>query len=199
MGNELGKSTSSNLLQGLRESDKDAWQHFVDLYKSTVYAKCRNNGLSDEDAADVARNVFKDVARAIPEFERVRTGQFRKWPGTITKNRIIDHFRHNAQQTEAWGGSDARRQMEQVAGSDVDDSLSDAASERVIDQLFEALEAIRRRHSDQVWHVFWRTQLRRESPTDVAKDLDISLDNVYQIKSRILRELRQRLDLPDSS
>ena len=89
--------------------------------------------------------------------------------------------------------------MEQVAGSDVDDSLSDAASERVIDQLFEALEAIRRRHSDQVWHVFWRTQLRRESPTDVAKDLDISLDNVYQIKSRILRELRQRLDLPDSS
>lgn len=193
-----GSSTSSSLLRRVQEQDDAAWQQLVQLYMPSVFRKCLASGLTHDQAGDVAQEVFKDVVRAIPKFERERTGQFRKWLATITKNRIIDHYRRAQRNPTGAGGTDALQMIQHIeAAAEFQESESIHEPDERIDRLYEALEEVRAKCEDRTWQAFWRIQMGGESPTDVARDMGVSLDNIYQIKSRILRRLRKKLDGPD--
>ena len=188
-------SISSTLLERVRAQRPEAWERLVDLYGPVVYRWCRQSGLRPEDAADLVQEVFTAVATHLGEFRRERPGDsFGAWLRIITRNKIRDHYRRRQGKPEARGGTEAQQQMAEIgeppAPSDpsaaCDDGLDAWLSRR-------GLELVRAEFENRTWEAFWRTTVEGHAPVHVAEDLGMSVQAVYQAKSRVLRRLRQEL------
>src|SRR5207237_3714558 len=86
------------------------------LYAPLVYHWCRGMHLAEQDMPDVFQQVFQAVASHIQAFHKDRPGDtFRHWLRAITRNKVRDHFRRNARQAQAAGGTDAQIYFAQLA------------------------------------------------------------------------------------
>ena len=189
-------SISSTLLDRVRAQRPEAWERLVDLYGPVVYRWCRQSALRPEDAADVVQEVFAAVATHVGEFRRDRPGNsFGAWLRTITRNKIRDHYRRRHGKPEARGGTDAQQQMAEI-GEPPEPPDPSAATDNGLDAWLSrrGLELVRAEFEDRTWQAFRRTAVEGQSPAHVAEDLGMTLQAVYQAKSRVLRRLRQELD-----
>ena len=186
-GSNQAGSTSSGLLARLRAQDRDAWSRLAKLYGPLVYGWCRRRGLQAEDAADVVQEVFRAVAGHIQDF---KSGSFRGWLWTITRNKMLDHHRRNQRQPEAVGGSDAQQRMQQISESLDESEAESSASGNLVRR---ALDLIRPDFTEASWQAFWRVVMEDQSAADVAQSLGISVNAVYVAKSRVLHRLRDEL------
>ena len=97
--------TRPSLLVRLREpSNHAAWEEFVDLYTPLVHGFCRQRGLQEADAADVAQEVMQAVARSIGRFEyQPDKGTFRGWLFTVTRNKFNTFLEKRRRQPQGSG------------------------------------------------------------------------------------------------
>jgi RNA polymerase sigma-70 factor (ECF subfamily) len=189
-------SISSTLLERVRAQRPEAWERLVDLYGPVVYRWCRQSALRPEDAADVVQEVFTAVAVHVGEFRRERPGDsFGGWLRSITRNKIRDYYRRRLGKPEARGGTDARQQLAEI-GQPPEPSDPSAACDEGLDAWLSrrGLELVRAEFENRTWEAFWRTAVEGHAPAHVAEDLGMSVQAVYQAKSRVLRRLRQELD-----
>ena len=128
------------------------------------------------------------MATSIDDFRGLGPrGQFRAWLRTITRHRVADHFRRHAGSPRAVGGSTALQQLQNVP-EPADDSPAE------IDAVWQGvLELVRAEFADRIWQAFWQTTIDDRRGADVAKSLGMSVDAVYQAKSRVLRRVREVL------
>jgi RNA polymerase sigma-70 factor (ECF subfamily) len=180
------------LLQRLRAKEPDAWRTMVHLYTPLIYNWCGRSGVRGADAEDVAQDVLRSAAAHLDAFRRERAGDtFRGWLRAITRTAIIEHFRRHGRQPQASGGSEAQRQLQEVA-----DPLahlnedSDAAGEMEGLRL-RALELIRQEVEGRTWEMFWLTFIEERSPVDVAARLGVTPAAVRKAKSRVLHRLKE--------
>lgn len=191
--NRYPGTITSSLLGGIKESQEDAWSRMTLLYAPLVYFWCRQTGLQASDADDVVQEVLRTIAMRVSEFERNRAeGSFRGWLRTITRNKVGDLIR-----------SDRRRRqltsdVTSLAGSSV---LFKPEAERTDDTVKketrlvynQVIELIRTTFEEPTWQAFLRVVMDGAPPRDVAEELDLSVESVYQAKSRVLRRLRNEL------
>ncbi len=181
--------TSLSMLDRVRSADDEAWRRLVHLYSPLIYHWCQRSGLSSEDAADLMQEVWSAVSRNIARFDRASAGgTFRGWLWTITRNKLRDFFRARAGRITGVGGSEAQRLL---TGVPVDEPASEPAETSNL--IHRALEMIRRDFEPRTWTAFWRTAVEGCAAGDVAAELHLSVDAVYQAKSRVLRRLREEL------
>lgn len=188
-------SISTNLLSQVQSMDDMGWERFVSIFAPVVYTWCRQSGVSESDAPDLVQDVFATVARKVSDFHRQEEGDsFRSWLATITRCRVIDHYRKSRKQPLGIGGSDAM-QMLQQAPDEWDSTISWSSSESLL--VKQVLRQVESEFEAVTWQAFWSTTIETRSASDVAETLGISIASVYQAKSRVLRRLRQRLsELP---
>ena len=186
-------STSSSLLNRLREGESEAWQRLAQLYTPLVYAWCRRSHLTKEDTADVTQEVFRAVHGGLTSFRHDRQGDsFRGWLWTITRSKIQDHFRGWQDRPQAAGGSEAYRQLQDIPASPAEDQGTLSATP-FGDLGRRAIELMRQDFEEPTWRAFWGTAVDGQSPDDVARELGLTVAAVYQAKSRVLRRLRAEL------
>jgi RNA polymerase sigma-70 factor (ECF subfamily) len=188
-------STSQSLIARLQSHDPRAWQRLVKLYGPLVYHWGRKAGLSREDAADLLQDVLQRVWLAIGEFRRDRAGDsFRGWLWTVTRNKVLDHFRARAAEPAARGGTAAQLRMEQV-DSPAPPSTSTylATTGEPVDLMQRALDAIQNDFSEIVWKAFVMTTLQNHDSAQASAELGMTPNAVRQAKYRVLRRLRQEL------
>jgi RNA polymerase sigma-70 factor (ECF subfamily) len=193
------QSTSLSLLERVRANDPAAWERLVDLYGPMVLAWCRRAGLADQDSEDVFQEVFRAVADRIHAFRRDWQGStFRGWLWTVTRSKIVDHFRVRRNQPAAAGGSEAQqRWMELPEQLDESSGDSQAADDRRA-LVQRALAMIRPEFRPQAWQAFERFAIEGEPAGVVAGELGMSSGAVRQVKYRVFRRLREELaDLLD--
>lgn len=186
-------SISSTLLQRVKQQRPEAWERLVDLYGPIVYRWCRQSGLRREDAADVVQEVFRAVARQIGSFRRDRPGDsFTGWLGTITRNKVRDHFRRGQDRPDARGGTDAQVQLQQIPEPP---DFSEATSRQEVHSLLSrrALDLVRAEFENRTWEAFWRATVDGQTAAHIAEDLGMTVNAVYKAKSRVLRRLRREL------
>ena len=192
----LVDSTSTTLIQGVKRQEPLAWQRLVQLYSPLVYSWCRKFGVPQADAADVFQEVFRSLHTHIAEFRKDQPGDaFRGWLWTITRNKIRDYFRRCAGHPQAVGGTDA---MVQLMNHPEDESsmLGDTSDERQRSSVYLAgMEIVQAEFEDRTWQAFWRTTIDSVSATIVATELGMSVNAVRLAKSRVLRRLREQLDV----
>lgn len=186
-------STDVSLLGRACESDPAAWERLVKLYGPTVYGWCRRRwDMRSEDAEDEVQDVFGAVASKIATFKRERSGHtFRDWLWTVTKNKVVDHWRRRDGKPEARGGTEAHPVLDQVPAEERDDGSSSTGDSRL---LRRALGLIRSEFEDRTWQAFWRLAIENQVPADVAADVGMTANSVYVAKCRVLRRLREELD-----
>jgi RNA polymerase sigma-70 factor (ECF subfamily) len=150
--------------------------------------------LSRDDAPDVVQDVFADLVRAIGGFRRERSGDsFAAWLRTVTRNKIINHFRRRRGRPVAQGGTDAYDLLQQVPeASGLSESLVPGEVSKLVTPL--GLNLLRCEFEERTWEAFHRAVIQRQLPARIALELEMSVEAVYQAKSRILRRLRRELD-----
>lgn len=186
-------STRPSLLLRIRDAqDTRAWVEFVDLYGPLIYAFGRKHGLQDADAADLAQEVFRAVARAAGQFQYdADRGGFRRWLFTVTRNKLKDAVARAHRQPAGAGDSGVRELLEQQAQPADDQTLWEQQFQRRL--LDWAAECVRREVQESTWQAFWQTAVEGRPPEEVAQRLGLSTGAVYIAKSRVIARLRQRV------
>ena len=184
--------TSISLLERLRLHPESAdWKRLVELYTPLVRRWLLRQDVPAADADDLTQDVLGVVVRELVDFQHnQRPGAFRAWLRAITVNRLRGYWRGRLHSPQAGGDSDAARRLEQL--EDPHSSLSqlwDQEHDRyVLDQLMKLIEP---EFPVAWWQAFRRHVVEGARASQVAKELDVSVNVVLLAKSRILRRLRQ--------
>jgi RNA polymerase sigma-70 factor (ECF subfamily) len=185
-------ATRVTLLDRLRDrQDQEAWAEFVGLYGPPVFRFARRRLPQDDDAADIVQEVLGAVLGG--SYQRT-TARFQKWLVTVLLNKIRDFHVRRARRGELSGGTAVAELLE--AEPDRDD-LDDWEQEHQRQLFRVAAERVRSRCNPQHWEAFARTALGHEAGLEVAHALQLSLANVYAVKCRLLKEIKdeiQRID-----
>ncbi len=183
--------TRASLISRARSRDSQAWQTLVDLYGPLVAHWCYRCKLDSHATADCVQDVFAAVAKSLENYQPSnKSGSFRAWLWTITGNKIRDHLRSERRHVEAIGGSTALANLQQVVEVPDEEPTADVELERLVAR---GLESVRQDVEPQTWAIFQRAVLDQISTALVADEFGVSVANVRQIRSRILRRLREQL------
>lgn len=182
--------TRPSLLIRIRDpADAPAWEDFVRIYTPLIHGYCRQRGLQDADAADVAQEVMRSVMQAMPRFEYdPHVGSFRGWLLTVTRNKVNNFL--GARERKMQTATDAM-----PVGRIETQSLT--AEEAQWDQdyhqrLFDwASEKIRQEVKPATWQAFWITALEDRPAEAAAGATGLSVGAVYVARSRVTARLRE--------
>jgi len=181
-------ATRVTLLDRLRDpQDHAAWTEFVGLYGPLVFQFARRRLPQDEDAADIMQEVLSAVMQG--RYQRPK-GRFQKWIVTVLLNKIRDFHTAPARRCEVPADPTVSEGLQQEP-SRSDEEEWDQERQR---QLFRAAaQRVQARTNSLHWDAFVRTALQNQSGQEVASALDVSLTNVYAIKSRLMKEIKDEI------
>jgi len=187
-GSRKTPSTKASLLARLRKgTDTSAWRLFVDLYTPLVFRFCRQRGLQDADADEVAQavmaRVFKSIGRFTYDPER---GRFRNWLGVVTVREIARHREQSARPGRGSGAGQGEDLVAQVAGADDSDWLEEFNTP----VLTIALARIRPEFDEATWQAFDWTWIGDVKPQIAAARLQRPVAWVYKARFFVLKRLR---------
>jgi RNA polymerase sigma-70 factor (ECF subfamily) len=188
---ETRYDTQSLLLARLADAaDPTAWAEFVDRYADLVRRFCHLRGLGDADTEDTLQDVLLSLTKAMPGFRYDPSkGKFRSYLKTVVVHAISKKLLQNPRHTRlsALGSSDAPADGSGGSNSTAEETLWESEWRQY--HLRRALKVIDAEFSHTDRQSFERNALRGEPAQQVADALQISLDSVYQAKSRISRRL----------
>lgn len=188
--------TTTALLQGLHDDEGNAaWEVLDRRYRPIVIGLARRLGLNDQDALDVAQDT---MIRVLDEYRDGRydreRGRMRSWLLSIARTKIADVYRKRAVRREARGES-------AMVTIPKDQELEDIwATERRFVVLREALADLQAnsKTSDRSIQAFEMLVFHRRAVSDVAKELDMSENDVYLAKSRVAKKLKETVQQLES-
>ena len=188
--------TSLTLIDGLAAEASAAWHRFVRLYfrPLTEFAELQTRRwhLDAADAADAVQRLFIGMARRTRIYDPAR-GSFRNWLMMQVKSEVKDLAR----------AARSRGIRERLGAERLEDiraeAVTDDEAEEVRKALFAtALKLALGQCEVRTAEAFRRYALRGEPAARVASDLGITVNNLYQIRSRILDRVADALEeLPE--
>ena len=189
---ERAPITRPSLLLRVRDAkDEAAWAQFVQIYTPLIYGYCRSRGLQESDAADVAQEAMRAVARAIASFEYdPQRGKFRNWLLTVVQSKLYNFLVQQQRQPALAGETTLQLSHDQnsVRG---EDNAWDAEYDRAV--FSWAAERIRGEFQESTWRAFWKTTIDERDGKEVAECLGMSVGAVYVAKSRVIARLKQEI------
>lgn len=189
--------TSNTLLHALKLGRTDGWARFVHLYGPLIRKWISRAGLAEEDAEDIAQDVFVAAAEGFSSYRHSehKAGSLRAWLYGISRHKLNDWYREHPLQLRAAGGSAASLRMQQFAFPEQD---SECVQQTRMQLAVRALGLLETDFSATTWQAFWRTAILNEKTVDVAKDLGMTSKAIRQSRYRVLRHLRKELgdDVP---
>jgi RNA polymerase sigma-70 factor (ECF subfamily) len=181
MGEPDPYQTSATLLQRLKTlnnvSRDDAWTEFHSRYAPVITAFARRLGAKPSDLDDLVQDVLLGFVRANEEFRYNRErGRFRGYLKVCTigaLNRRRKQNRKFAAMPEELDPKDPK----------LDESWDEAWEKALLKR---AVELVRRDYkNNETFRAFEMTTLKGQEPREVATTLKLSIDSVYQARTRI--------------
>jgi RNA polymerase sigma-70 factor (ECF subfamily) len=184
-------STHISILMGFKDDEarSEAMRRFCARYQSPILNWCLRKGLQPADADDVTQTILIKVFEKLPEHEHdPERGSFRSWLGRVVSNAIIDHFRARQRHPADYGYGGKG-----ITALTEEDSLFAVAGDLETDMQADAEEGMRRARTQVAqahWDAFERSTVGGQSAQQVAKELGISVANVYRYRRRALVAIR---------
>lgn len=186
-------STSTSLLDLVRQRDPEAWVRLTKIYGPIVYGWCRRAGLQPADSADVAQGVFAAVAANIDRFRLDRPKDtFRGWLWTIFRSKLMDFYRDRKAQPDIRGDSALEGLLAATNGTESQSAAGPPGDAAELVQ--RALAVIKADFKENTWQAFWRSAVLGEPTGEVAADSKMTTAAVCMSRSRVLRRLRETLE-----
>lgn len=198
---EAAVATRVSLLRRVCDWRDDAsWQEFFNLYWKLIYTLALRAGLTECEAEEVVQATMVAISKKIHQFKPgSRNGSFRQWIYRQTQWKITDQFRHRIREQKARHSSPARDEMTATRTGTV---------ARIPDQRNDLAHFVQEDWDQAVAEVVWARVKRTVKPKhfqvydlhvvkkwpirEVARLLQVNVAQVYLIKSRISRLLRQQ-------
>jgi RNA polymerase sigma-70 factor (ECF subfamily) len=189
----ISNATRASLISRVRCQESRAWDELVELYGPLIAHWCYRFELDSHSAADCIQDVFAAVSRALPTYDAKKShGAFRSWLWTITRNKIYDQLRRNRLSSLPQGGTSAMKKLKEIP--DLQDSDAEPSSAAELKSLVSrALDQIRCEFEPRSLEIFMRSVIDQVATDLVAVEFKIQSASVRQVRSRILRRLRQQL------
>jgi RNA polymerase sigma factor (sigma-70 family) len=170
--------------------DNAAWDEFCARYADVLRGFALRQGLQTADADDVVQEGFMALRSALPRFEYdPAKGKFRSYLKTVALHAIFKQRRQKR-------GQVALGEIEELTrAADVDETV-----ERVWDEewrqyhLKQAMKTIETEFGAPDRQAFQMYALDGQDARKTAEVLNMSMDQVYQAKSRILKRLGQVIE-----
>lgn len=183
----FSQRTTTTLLNGLHEpGNAAAWNELDGRCRPIMFAVCRRMGLGHAEAEDAVQTALTAFYEAYREgrYERDR-GRLSTYIITILRSRAIDARRRAVLRNET------NQPVESVGQHSESDIERFWLHERQSQILREALQRLRDEGVDgQLMTAFELYGIRGVSADQVASQLNITRDQVYQAKYRITRRLQ---------
>ena len=194
-----GPDTQLSLIEQAKRDNPSAWEIVYTLYTPLIRRWARGNGVTCPfELENVVQDVFTKLAKNLKQYQdRADSGSFRGWLRVITRNHIFTNHLGNPS-LKTVGGSEWHRRLNEIPfDNETINSLLDSVSSDSPDEknlIFRKIVTwvdLRYRNQKRQRIVFRRVILEEQSPNEVAKDLEVSVNVIYQIKSRILAQIRE--------
>lgn len=183
--------TSASLIASIRDSgNADAWRDFERVYRPVIFRIARAKGLQYADAFDLTQQVLVSVSAAIDRYQ-VREGgpPFRNWLSRITRNAILKAVTRKPRD-QASGGTEVLDLLSDIeAGDEETKALIQLEYRREIFKC--ASEQVRDEVQPATWLAFELSLIQGRSMEHVAKQLNLSVGNVYAARSRVMKKLKE--------
>lgn len=195
--------TSTTFLVRLQDRESGAWKDFMDIYVPLIKFWCRKrkSELTHAERQDILQEVLQSVSSSIGKFDHTREERsFRGWLRRITRNRICDHLREKVKNEPIVGLCNNPDHLNVPVPSpvlpseapeleDIVDPEEEAGEQRVM--LKQVLKRIRPEFREKSWDVFHLLFIAEKDAPDVAKTMNMKVDAVRQLRSRILKRIRE--------
>lgn len=184
----MADTTDARLLHDLSTGmDQAAWREFHDRYAELIHGIAQRQGHQKSDCEDIVQEVFLALFRAMGGFRYdTDRGRFRSYLKTVTLRTMSRRARK-----ETCPGTSASLDRETACAAD--DSAMEACWEEEWRQhhIRRAMARIRPEFNEKDRSAFSLYVLRGWRAGETAAELSVSVDQVYQAKSRILRRLSE--------
>jgi RNA polymerase sigma factor (sigma-70 family) len=163
---------------------EDVWRHFYDLYSSKIRAYAFACGAADEEIADCAQEVWRELLVRLPTFEfNSCRGRFDTWLFSIVQSKTAD-LRRSRKRRSLQGNSDTLQTV-----TDGLPSPGRALEEKEIVTL--AWVQLRKRLSECNVQVLQLRLMEQRSVAEVSEKLGLSHEQVWYRYHRARRALAE--------
>ena len=175
-------ATQKSLIRRARDpDDKQAWEDFVRYYERFIFHVLHRMNVSSSDFDDLVQNVLVKLWQRISTYDP-KKARFRTWLGVVVRNAVHDQFAE----------SKRRRNLleNEVDSMQIMGSENAPEIERIIEQEWAqyvtnlALQRIEKLFSEEAVRSF-TLSTDGMSAKDIASELNIAVDSVYTLKSRV--------------
>lgn len=196
------------LIEQLKADDPAAWELLYELYSPLICHWAKGNGVTcPHEQENVVQDVFTKVIKNIGGYRELEgRGSFPGWLHTITRNHI--HTKRNGELATV-GGSNWQKRLHEIPFPKLPTS-----------QRFDSVWERRQKHVDQkskfVSSIFdwidkrYKSKKRNKSvlkdllmdskpANEVARDHNVTTNVIYQIKSRMVAQIREVFNPEDDS
>ncbi len=182
------QTTHATLLARLSDGqDPAAWSEFCLRYGDLLRSFARQRGLQPADCDDIVQDVLAALAKSMPGFTYdPARGKFRSYLKTVTIHAIFARMRQNTGEVAL---EEVKTAAEAAAADQDVESQWDSQWRQY--HLRQALRIIRAEFSEADFAAFEQYAINGRTAQQTAESLSLTLDQVYQAKSRILRRLSQ--------
>lgn len=184
--------TRASLILRLKDAaDVAAWDEVAAIYGPLVFRLAVRQGLQAADADDVVQEVFAAVAAKVTKWaEQPQRGRFRNWLLAIARNIAINVLTRRPHGGVGRGGEEAIDAMAGLPAPTAQlSSQFDLEYQREVYRW--AADQVRESVATVTWDAFHLTHMEGVTIADAAKQLGISVGNVYIARSRVMSRLRE--------
>ncbi len=173
-------------------NDGKRWQQFFDSYWKLIHRAARKAGLTESEAQEVVQETLITVAKKIDRLKYdPKLGSFKGWLLNITRWRIADQFRKRKkageQNARTRRGDETRltntiERIADPAGFDLDAAWEE---EWRVNLREAAVARVKKKVSAKQYQIFDCYVLKQWPVLKVAKELRVSVTQVYLAKHRL--------------
>jgi RNA polymerase sigma-70 factor (ECF subfamily) len=188
LGFLMDRTRSTLLMRVCDPADAEAWREFLALYEPLLTAYLRRRGLGLEATRDVVQDILARLVKALPDFKlERRRGRFGLWLLQLCRSELVEWARRRRQ---ARSEDDWLRRLSEWPCERPKDNDSTWRKMHRCRVLAFALERVRARTQPTIWACFERHLLQGRSRVEVARELDLSVNDVGINCTRILDRVR---------
>ncbi len=184
-------ATNTELLVGLQDpQNSGAWNQFFDRYQKLLISFGRRLGLNETDAEDAAQEALVAFAAAYREGKYDRTkGRLRTWLSGIATNKIRDVQRRRRSTVQLPDSEEGQDPFQELPDQSTMDEVWDEEWKQSV--LKACLQEVRQHVEPRTMQAFELFVFQDWPAERVAEHLKISVDSVFQAKTRILKRMRK--------
>lgn len=173
--------TRPSLLERIKNDDENAWREFYEQYRSLVWLKGSDYGLTETEQQDLLIEVMLDFFNALGKFQYDPSkGRFRFYFRKLVVARCIKIIKKRT----PIGTDDIDIERIPVETIDDDNEYKAFLFRRALKEVEKTMESTR-------VQCFKRYKLAEESPANVARDLEISLSTAYNYCNSVMQKLKE--------